>query len=42
VYGENSVGRGEYTMYAPQVSQQKLVITNDGGNFAMVTKKQKT
>ncbi|MCI75078.1 hypothetical protein A2U01_0096345, partial [Trifolium medium] len=32
-YGENSVGRGELSLCAPQVLRCRLVIANNGENF---------
>jgi hypothetical protein len=35
-YGDNSVVRGESILYISQISQCKLVISNDGGNFVPI------
>ncbi|MCI52326.1 hypothetical protein A2U01_0073570, partial [Trifolium medium] len=32
-YGENSIGREELTLCAPQIPRRRLVIANNGGNF---------
>jgi hypothetical protein len=37
MYGENSVRRGEFTLYAPHVPRQKLIIANDCGNFIQIS-----
>jgi hypothetical protein len=37
VYGENLVGRGEFTLCVTQVPRLRLIIANDGENFVIIS-----